>query len=40
MASYRAAAGFAIETLNKAPQTIPNGARARRERAVPISLPS
>jgi 2-polyprenyl-6-methoxyphenol hydroxylase-like FAD-dependent oxidoreductase len=29
MAGYRAAAGFAIEKLNSAPQTIPNGARAR-----------
>ena len=29
MAGYRAAAGFAIETLNKAPPTIPQGARAR-----------
>jgi hypothetical protein len=29
MAGYRAAAGFAIETLNKAPPTIPNGARVR-----------
>jgi 2-polyprenyl-6-methoxyphenol hydroxylase-like FAD-dependent oxidoreductase len=29
MAGYKAAAGFAIENLNKAPQTIPNGARAR-----------
>ena len=28
MAGYKAAAGIAIETLNKAPQTIPNGARA------------
>jgi 5-methylphenazine-1-carboxylate 1-monooxygenase len=28
MAGYKAAAGFAIETLHKAPQTIPNGARA------------
>jgi 5-methylphenazine-1-carboxylate 1-monooxygenase len=27
MAGYKAAAGFAIENLNKAPQTIPNGAR-------------
>ena len=30
MAGYRAAAGFAIEKLNKAPQTIPNGARVHR----------
>ena len=29
MAGYKAAAGFAIETLNKAPQTIPPGARVR-----------
>ncbi|MBV8534906.1 MAG: flavin-dependent oxidoreductase, partial [Alphaproteobacteria bacterium] len=29
MAAYKAAAGFAIETLNKAPQTIPAGARVR-----------
>jgi hypothetical protein len=29
MAAYKAAAGFAIESLNKAPQTIPTGARAR-----------
>jgi 5-methylphenazine-1-carboxylate 1-monooxygenase len=29
MAGYKAAAGFAIETLNKAPPTIQNGARAR-----------
>ena len=29
MAGYKAAAGFAIEKLNAAPQTIPNGARAR-----------
>ena len=28
MAAYKAAAGFAIESLNKAPQTIPAGARA------------
>ena len=26
MAAYKAAAGFAIETLNRAPQTIPHGA--------------
>jgi len=31
MAGYKAAAGFAIEGLNKAPRTIPNGARARAE---------
>jgi 2-polyprenyl-6-methoxyphenol hydroxylase-like FAD-dependent oxidoreductase len=29
MAAYKAAAGFAIENLNTAPQTIPTGARAR-----------
>ncbi len=29
MAGYKAAAGFSIERINKAPQTIPNGARAR-----------
>jgi 2-polyprenyl-6-methoxyphenol hydroxylase-like FAD-dependent oxidoreductase len=29
MAGYKAAAGFAAETLNKAPPTIPPGARAR-----------
>ncbi len=29
MAGYKAAAGFAIEQLNKAPRTIPQGARAR-----------
>ena len=29
MAGYKAAAGFAIETLNKAPPTIPPGARVR-----------
>jgi 5-methylphenazine-1-carboxylate 1-monooxygenase len=28
MAAYKAAAGFAIESLNKAPRTIPEGARA------------
>ena len=28
MAGYKAAAGFAIETLNRAPPTIPDGARA------------
>ena len=28
MAAYKAAAGFAIESLNKAPRTIPNGARS------------
>jgi len=29
MAGHKAAAGLAIETLNTAPQTIPNGARAQ-----------
>jgi len=29
MAAYKAAAGFAMESLNKAPRTIPPGARAR-----------
>lgn len=29
MAAYKAAAGLAIESLNRAPQTIPEGARAR-----------
>ncbi len=29
MAGYKAAAGFAIESLNKAPQTIPNDARVK-----------
>ncbi len=29
MAGYKAAAGFAIEKLNEAPRTIPDGARAR-----------
>jgi 2-polyprenyl-6-methoxyphenol hydroxylase-like FAD-dependent oxidoreductase len=33
MAGYKAAAGFAIEQLNKAPQTIPAGARAHSTRA-------
>ena len=33
MAGYKVAAGFAIENLNKAPQTILNGARARTARA-------
>jgi len=34
MAGYKAAAGFAIETLNKAPRTIPSGARVRAAQAV------
>jgi len=29
MAGYKAAAGFAIDTLNKAPRTIAEGAKAR-----------
>ena len=29
MAGYKAAAGFAIETLNKAPPTLAPGARVR-----------
>jgi 5-methylphenazine-1-carboxylate 1-monooxygenase len=33
MAGYRAAAGFAIEQLNKAPPTIPQGARVQRARS-------
>lgn len=33
MAGYKAAAGFAIEKLNKAPATIPPGARARTVQA-------
>ncbi len=39
MAGYRAAAGFAIETLNKAPPIIPHGARARTARGISISVP-
>jgi hypothetical protein len=31
MAGYKAAAGFAIESLNKAERTIKEGARARRK---------
>lgn len=34
MAGYRAAAGLAIETLNQAPPTIPNGARVGTLRAI------
>jgi 2-polyprenyl-6-methoxyphenol hydroxylase-like FAD-dependent oxidoreductase len=34
MAGYKTAAGFAIEKLNKAPPTIPPGARARAAEAV------
>jgi len=33
MAGYRAAAGFAVETLNKAPPTIAPGARAAKRKA-------
>ena len=40
MAGYKAAAGFAIEQLNKAPQTISKGARARLAEASCASLPS
>jgi hypothetical protein len=34
MAGYKAAAGFAIETLNKAPQTLPDGTRVRAAEGV------
>jgi hypothetical protein len=34
MAGYKAAAGFAIENLNKATRTIPDGARVRIAQAV------
>jgi 2-polyprenyl-6-methoxyphenol hydroxylase-like FAD-dependent oxidoreductase len=34
MAGYKAAAGFAIEKLNMAPQTIPNGVRARLSQVI------
>ena len=34
MAGYKAAAGFAIETLNKAPPTIATGATVRVAAAV------
>jgi 2-polyprenyl-6-methoxyphenol hydroxylase-like FAD-dependent oxidoreductase len=34
MAGYKAAAGFAVKNLNKAPPTIPNGWRARTARAI------
>ena len=33
MAGYKAAAGFAVENLNKAPPIIPNGSRVRTARA-------
>ena len=33
MAGYKAAAGFAIETLNTAPPTIPPGAKVRTRQA-------
>jgi 2-polyprenyl-6-methoxyphenol hydroxylase-like FAD-dependent oxidoreductase len=36
MAGYKAAAGFAIEKLNTAPPTIPQGARVRATQAVPL----
>ena len=38
MAGYKAAAGFAIEALNKAPRTIPEGARARAVQATSQAL--
>ena len=34
MAGYKAAAGLAIETLNRAPATIPSGARVRTLHAI------
>jgi hypothetical protein len=34
MAGYKSAAGFAIEALNNAPQTIASGARARTPQPV------
>ena len=34
MAGYKAAAGFAIEKLNRAPATIPSGARVRTLHAI------
>jgi hypothetical protein len=34
MAGYKKAAGFAIEQLNKAPRTIPEGARVRTLEAI------
>ena len=37
MAGYKAAAGFAIETLNKSPQTIPDGARARSRQGTQVA---
>jgi 2-polyprenyl-6-methoxyphenol hydroxylase-like FAD-dependent oxidoreductase len=37
MAGYKAAAGFAIDSLNKAPQTIANGAHARRASALHLA---
>ena len=40
MASYRAAAGFAIEQLNKAQRTILNGGRAHPMRAIGKSVSS
>ena len=33
MSRYKAAAGFAMETLNAAPPIIPAGARVRRRKA-------
>jgi 5-methylphenazine-1-carboxylate 1-monooxygenase len=35
MAAYKSAAGFAIDSLNRAPQTIPAGARVRDARVLP-----
>ena len=37
MAGYRAAAGFAVETLNKAPPTIAPGARAAKRKAAALT---
>jgi 2-polyprenyl-6-methoxyphenol hydroxylase-like FAD-dependent oxidoreductase len=38
MAGYKAAAGFAIESLNKAPRTIPEGARALKREPLASDL--
>jgi 2-polyprenyl-6-methoxyphenol hydroxylase-like FAD-dependent oxidoreductase len=38
MAGYKAAAGFAIESLNTAPRTIPDGARVRTASALPLAF--
>ncbi len=40
MAGYKAAAGFAVEKLNKAPPTIAHGARARAARGISLSVPT